>query len=331
MSSLHRLSENVALLLDNQRQPNGVLELAYWQGILRELQAQLTAPEWSSLTFYLVFSSSDQLAQHLQPSQRPGVTNVLLISDEHQRLKPALYAEGNLIFQAYHDDARFAGLYDGLFALPLGYNGQMELANTIAFADRTNNVFFSGNLHRGRRDIFNSYSYLRHLPFPLQHRLQKLIGSNYDHRYPASYIRFTGGFAQGLQPAEYARFIGNSKIVLTPRGSVSAECFRHYEALKCGCIVVSEPLPANHFFNNSPIIQVKNWREGDRLIKQLLADPARMLALHHASLRWWEEHLAEPAVARYMAARIRPALRASFQARAQAPTLTQAPTPTLVP
>nr|GFD58552.1 hypothetical protein [Tanacetum cinerariifolium] len=83
-------------------------------------------------------------------------------------------------------------------------------------------------------------------------------------------------------------------------GSVADECFRHYEAMKAGCIIVSERLPDNPFFSDSPIIQVANWEEGDAAIKKLLAQPATMQQLHEAALRWWRDVMSETAVAGYM-------------------------------
>jgi hypothetical protein len=105
---------------------------------------------------------------------------------------------------------------------------------------------------------------------------------------------------QGLSFEQYADYIKKSKIVLTPHGSLAEECFRHYEAMKCGCLIISERLPDNYFFSESPIIQISDWAEGDRIIKDLLADPARMQALHEAALRWWRDVMSEPAVAVYM-------------------------------
>jgi hypothetical protein len=149
--------------------------------------------------------------------------------------------------------------------------------------------------------MFDFYSYLRYLPFFAQHRLQAKIQSVYDNKYPNSYIRFTNGFMRGLDFKEYAEYIRNSKIVLTPHGSVVEECFRHYEAMKCGCIIVSERLPDNYFFSGSPIIQIDDWKEGDKIIKELLRNPQKMQELHLAALQWWQNVMSESAVARYMA------------------------------
>jgi len=105
---------------------------------------------------------------------------------------------------------------------------------------------------------------------------------------------------QGLSFEQYAQYIKNSKIVLTPHGSVAEECFRHYEAVKCGCIIISERLPENYFLSASPIIQVDNWGQADKIIKGLLANPQQMEELHLATLKWWQEVVFEPAVATHM-------------------------------
>lgn len=296
MSFSRQVASNIVVITNQEVPLANLVEIGYWTRILACLRAELGDEAFHRYYFQLVFSNSVPL------EAKSGHPNIFLIADEHQTLRPALYDGKNVVFQSYYSAAVFKKHYDKLVAFPLGYSDKLNLEQAVPFAERTVNVFFSGNLHRGRRRMFNYYSYLRHLPFALQHRLQARIGSVYDHKYPQSVLRFTSGFMQGLGPEEYANLIKNSKIVLTPHGSVSEECFRHYEAMKAGCIIVSERLPDNHFFAGSPVIQIDDWREGDTIIKQLLRDPVRMQALHEAALRWWHDVMAEPAVARYMAA-----------------------------
>ncbi len=282
--------------MDRQLSRDNLLELKYWKRIVEELVAKLDVNDLQRIHFYLIFGNQPVVIEDAD-----AVLNVFLITDERQTPRPNLYDGNNIIFQSYYSELVFGKVYSNLFAFPLGYNGHLDLDSPVPFSERKINVFFSGNLHKGRREMFNFYSYLRYLPFFAQHRLQERIKSVYDNKYPSSYIRFTSGFARGLSLVEYADYIKNSKIVLTPRGSIAEECFRHYEAMKCGCIVVSERLPENHFFVGSPIIQVDTWNDADKIIKNLLENPAKMQKLHLASLQWWQEVMSESAVANYMA------------------------------
>lgn len=290
---------NTAVVFREGSAPEHLLELDYWKRILQLLQARLSAAQLDGLYFQLVFGNAS-----LAAAPETGYTNVFIIADEYQQPRPDLYDGRSIVFQSSYSGRVFKGIYNKIFPFPIGYNGKLDLENPLPFAERPINVFFSGNLHRGRRRMFSYYSYLRYLPFALQHRLQARLKSTYDRKYPQSYLRFTSGFMQGLNFEQYADYIKKSKIVLTPHGSLAEECFRHYEAMKCGCIIISERLPENDFFSESPIIQIDEWADGDHIIRQLLADPARMQALHVEATRWWREVMSEPAVAAYMQARI---------------------------
>lgn len=286
---------NIYSSIDKMYFDQKYLEAKYLKGIFYNLYNNLGKKVFSDINFNLIFDN-----QKLKITGNLNKLNIYVIIDEHQRLRFDLYDGKNIIFQAYYSEQKFKSAYNKLFPFPLGYNGKLDLDNSVSFADRNINVFFSGNLHKGRSNMYNYYGLFKYMPFSLQHRLQSCLGVTYDRKYPDSYIRFTNGFLKGLDYEGYANYIRNSKIILTPSGSCSEECFRHYEALKCGCVVISDKLPENPFLTNSPIIQVDNWKQADQIIKELLNTPDELYALHQASLRWWEDMVSEQAVARYM-------------------------------
>ena len=296
MNELVHLINNVYIIKDEQMPVANLLELKYWKNILEELFTIEIDKQFHNVRFYLVFGNKP-----IEVPNDEDILNVFLIADEHQTLTPGIYNGKNIIFQSSYSPEVFKNKYLKIYEFPVGYNGKLNLNNATPFLERKTNVFFSGNLHRGRAKMFDFYSHMRLLPFFVQHRLQGRIKTFYDNKYPSSYIRFTNGFMQGLRFDEYASYLKNCKIVLSPRGSIVAECFRHYEAMKCGCIIVSERLPENHFFSGSPIIQIDNWKDADRIIKDLLSNPIKMQDLHVAALKWWHDVMSEPAVARYMA------------------------------
>jgi hypothetical protein len=298
MSNFLRETKNISFDIQPDFSMDELIETKYITGILRNLSNKLGEELFLNTNFHLIFGNQPLPVEHRSEYSTP---NVYIISDEYQTIRRGLYKNGNIIFQSFYSEAKFKNLYSKLFAFPLGYNGKVALDNSIQFAERPLNVFFSGNLHRGRRKMYNFYGAFKHLPFSIQHRLQAFTQYAYDNKYENSYIRFTNGFLRGLNYEEYANYIKNSKIVLTPPGSLADECYRHYEAMKCGCVIVSERLPNNHFLSNSPIIQVEDWKEADKIIRDLLANPERMHELHLASLQWWQNVMSEEAVANYMA------------------------------
>ena len=118
---------------------------------------------------------------------------------------------------------------------------------------------------------------------------------------PGGLIAVTEWFGKGLPPEEYAQTLANTKIALCPPGFVSHETIRHWEALRLGCVVISAPLPANRFYEGSPIIQLEDWSSLRPLLTDLLGDPARLRGLHVATVEWWKSRCSEKAVAEYMA------------------------------
>jgi hypothetical protein len=101
----------------------------------------------------------------------------------------------------------------------------------------------------------------------------------------------------------YIEILRDTKICLVPRGT-SLETFRFFEAMKYGCILVTDMLPSRWFYENAPIVQVKSWGELDRQLKSLLDDPKAMYDLHQASLDWWNNKCSEEAVGQYVSTKI---------------------------
>lgn len=119
-----------------------------------------------------------------------------------------------------------------------------------------------------------------------------------------SKIRFTKGFKGGFPISEYLLMLSQSKIVLCPKGFHSTECFRHYEALKQGCIVISEKLSDSYLYNNSPIIQLDNWNGIRKIVNDLLQDESLLMKKSEESLRWYENVMSEKATAMYVLSKI---------------------------
>ena len=115
-------------------------------------------------------------------------------------------------------------------------------------------------------------------------------------------VGVTGSFQDSMRDKgqAYVELMAQTKICLASRGTAH-ETLRIYEALKLGCVVISDRLPAHPFYRNSPIIQIREWSEAPAILERLVDNPDRLEALHRESLRFWATTLSEQALARYYA------------------------------
>ena len=94
----------------------------------------------------------------------------------------------------------------------------------------------------------------------------------------------------------------NSKIIISPRGFFSPECYRTYEAMREGCIVVTERLPKVPYYDSGiPLIQVDNWRNIKAIINKILSTPPKnMEQMSKQVLKYYNENLSIEAIANYI-------------------------------
>jgi hypothetical protein len=108
---------------------------------------------------------------------------------------------------------------------------------------------------------------------------------------------------RSADPVEYAHRVMETRISVAPRGT-SFETFRFFEALRFGCIVLTEFLPDRWFYKGAPVIQIEDWRRLDYVLEDLVTDADKMGALHEAALEWWEHVCSEAAVGNFMASKL---------------------------
>jgi len=185
--------------------------------------------------------------------------------------------------------------------------------NQKEIKNRELNVFFSGCSNKNRILL---YCGLKGIPGLISRIIYKFscvkgIGrivsklfcsKEYDFSYkiPQSIIKFTSGFYKGYSPTEYSRLTSDAKIVLNPRGFHSTECFRMYEAMAAGCVVISEELPKLSIYENIPIYQVKDWSKVYEISTELLEDKDKLDRLSEESYQFYKEHLSAEAIAKYI-------------------------------
>lgn len=232
---------------------------------------------------------------------------LLSISDETGDIPAALQEDYLAIFKAYLP-REVPDL--NIYPLNIGYVKETPEFPVKPVDERSIDIFFSGNLNDNRFPIYSALHPVLRLVYgristSLLHRLKRpdlpaWLRRDFSTARPRTYLRFTDGFKQGLSADEYGRLLSESRIALCPKGFHSAETFRHMEALRAGCVVISEPLPDTWWYRNSPIQTVSDWRAGIRLARRLAGDGGRLRDLQAQSVEWWRNVCCEEATAAFI-------------------------------
>jgi hypothetical protein len=190
-----------------------------------------------------------------------------------------------------------------IFPIPLGYDkGQLDLP-IVPIDQREYDVFFAGSVNHEQfsrwslRNIFGNPKALSRSEMIA--RLRLFAETHPDVKVRLSVTRsFHDSESAGV--TSYSKDMMNAKICVVPRGT-SFETFRFFEALRYGCIIVTEPLPPRWFYDRSPAIRMRNWRALDETLAALLRDKNAMRQKHEAALKWWNTTCSELAVGTYIA------------------------------
>lgn len=275
---------------------------------LAELFETLTErlpPELQDVRFY-VFSplNADQLPASADFANERKV--LIFLSDEADSVTPLALASQYLAI--FKPSMRSEKVGNNIFTMSLGLANGVTVPPIKPMSERSVSLLFTGNLNRNRYTLYFAFH-------PILKRWPNLAKSRWFHLFARSPLRqllrrnfnttkggrrvvmFTDGFGLGLSRSEYSMMLADSQIVLAPRGFVSAETFRHLEALRAGSVVVSERLPDTFLYRDSPIQCIDNWAQGLRHIEMLLRDPVRLQALQDQGLRWYEDVLSPRAAA----------------------------------
>ena len=267
-------------------------EVGYIDAVLQALLQFYDVSDYE-IWVYLTFDSLNERIQIKESNQKQII---FIVGDESNRLPPELIRQAFALFKTYLSEI---GNEPHVFPLPIGYSRASKHRMVVPILERSQNIFFSGNLHRGRSKLYQYFTRVK-LPFPLLYRIRHVLGHQFDTAFPKSFVCFSNGFHNGLSPEEYSEHLYHSKIVLCPPGLSQPETMRHYEAMRAGCIIVSEKLPNTYFYQNSPILFVENWGEARDIIHRLLDNPTEMVDLHEKTIKWWHSHCSEKAAARYI-------------------------------
>ncbi|HHP7229385.1 MAG TPA: exostosin family protein [Xenococcaceae cyanobacterium] len=220
----------------------------------------------------------------------------------------------NYLFHFYQNqffgtDKRFPAIYH----IPLGYYNQMDLT-TKELESRPYDVFFAGSLTRKPATIRHPVKFLRFFwrywfsqkNISRQNLLRYVNQCQEKHpdlRFELSLSSGFGGKQGGIETESYSEKMMNTKVCLVPRGT-SFETFRFFEALRYGCIPVTEALPSSWFYDGSPDIKLKDWSELEEVLTRLFANKHLMQEKHQECLNWWKSKCSEAVVGNYIAEKL---------------------------
>ena len=239
---------------------------------------------------------------------------VLIWCGEESSIFPSskLFEEFSIIFKEYLNDNYPKN--NKLFPLPLLTPDKTSHSCSAIkpIKQRKFNLFFSGNLNYNRFELFYILTPQKTLIDKFCNFLikKKIKGSNYlfkkiylqnktinlSNLNKKQIINFTNKFNSGFSPEKYINYLSDSQIVLSPRGFHSAECFRLYEAIQRGCIVITEKLPNHSFYQNIPAIQVNTWSDLLNIDINNLINNFEAENIH----KFYQDNLSVQAIANYI-------------------------------
>lgn len=226
-------------------------------------------------------------------------TILFFISDETGRVPTDIAYKAKAVFKVLIKQDS----YQNIYYFPLGYaNGTQD--SIVPFNDREINVFFIGQLGRSRINFYKHLANKTLIPDNFLLLFKKYLNKDFSKLFQNSYIKFTTNFSEGLKIEQYNDMLNNSKIVICPYGAITEETFRHYEAMRAGCVVITLKMPEVFPYRDSPIIQLNNWNELKKYIDWLLNNPSLLYEIHSNTLKWWEDKCSEESVANYIVSKI---------------------------
>jgi len=249
--------------------PNHYIEHEYFNKMISCLDQNIFAKK----TIYISYNYREL------PAYGKDIIAILTAGDE--RGTPPSYADKiQFVFKHHLDQDSIKNV----FHIPLPYCNGFNGNYSIPINQRKYDVFFVGRSSR-REDMIEALN-----------QLQKK-------RTDLKFRTFITGFKfkAGWPIEKYSLEMMNSKIVLSPRGAVRAECIRFSEAVKCGCSIISCKHPDVKCFRECPAIYLSNgWRDLEEAVNTLLKDKEELNKRFEKTKFCWDNYFSPEAVAHYM-------------------------------
>jgi hypothetical protein len=229
------------------------------------------------------------------------------LGDEEGTIPHELSRDLRLNLKSYWPISESVG---NMHPFPLCGSSAVLERDPIPFEKRRTNVFFSGNLNANRVDFYRQFIPWGRIPagnLPLLMRKLiarglgtrpgRLMPRDFSASFPDSVISFTGGFAQGYPPGEFAARLADARIALCPPGFTSHETIRHFEAMSHGCVILSAKLPKNFMYQASPVTEIENWGTLYSVLTDMINRPSRLAEISQSTYEWWDRVLSPKAIA----------------------------------
>ena len=272
-------------------------------------------PEWFYDSFFILSPGSSYVQQTVPSVERKGFNRLIVVvyGEEHGRLVFKPNPDKNeYLFQSYlGSNTPPHPQREHIFPFPL-LTPSVETEGPVKpMKDRKYSVFFSGNLNGNRWELYLGLSKKIGLYDRLLYRMRKMKGiyklmqrqytPSHLMSIPDAYIRFNKGFFfAGLPLAEYLQVTADSKIILSPRGFSTPECYRTCEAMRYGCLVITERLPEVPYYKDIPAIEVDNWLKSGEIINYYLSRPDLLEEYSAKALAYYKQHLSLDAMIDYI-------------------------------
>jgi hypothetical protein len=196
-----------------------------------------------------------------------------------------------------------------IFDVPIGYVNQDDLP-LKPLSERQHDLYFSGSVSNAK---FSWYSPQYWLRTPKDVARSRLVNAMRQLREDRPDLNILLDVKDAYVPnaetetespeRSYSKLMMDTRICPVPRGT-RLETGRLYEAMRYGCVLVTEPLPNRWFLRGVPAITVHDWHELPELVSNLVADRSLLKRLHRAARAWWTTRCSETAVGRYIAERL---------------------------
>jgi hypothetical protein len=235
------------------------------------------------------------------PLSNPSYLNIMTLFNFMRVWTIGLPGRLNYTFHKFRTEqsstVKIAPIYD----IPLGYHNQLDLP-IKAIQDRLYDVSFAGSIEQKLYSVL-SWNYWLKSPKTIA-RKQMVSAINFSRdKNPDIKFELTitshFGASRSASAKTYSEKLMDTKICLVPRGA-SLETYRFFEAIRYGCIVVTEALPSRWFYNDSPAIKITDWSNLVGILDDLVDNPELMNKKHQESLDWWKTKCSEVAVADYI-------------------------------
>lgn len=196
---------------------------------------------------------------------------------------------------------------DNIVSIPLGFFNDYD--QIVPMKERLFQTSFIGCLNRNRIKLASEVSGFSERIISIGNFFNKstmlsLINYNSQRRNPNSYFGFNEDFNKGLDGETFSWILSHSRIAFCPKGWVNTETFRLYEAMRLGCVVISEYLPDRSYYEDIPIFQIKDWKSGVELAKDISEDVSLLEQVGNANREFYESTFNPKIVARKISSEI---------------------------